>query len=478
MLEANAPRVIVVGGTSREAVLQLCRELSALSGFAIVAWCPQVDIDGLRDASKLPVSHVLERAQLAADRMYLVPADRRVLVERGQLVVAGPDHGPFDQLLRGVADAITLRAVGIVLAGHGTDGSLGIKRIKETGGLTIAERVTGDEAALPAAAIETGFIDLVLPLEAIAEHVAQIASEPPLAEDDPAHEADASDALRDILTLVRVRAGHDFSSYKRATLYRRIARRMQVCECSTLEAYQRYLRERPHELPHLLRDFLISVTNFFRDADSFEALAAETIPRMFQHKTSSDQVRVWVTGCATGEEAYSLGILLLEHAATQRSGTPIQIFATDIDEPALAEARSGLYSSAIASDVSPERLARFFTREGDQYRVTKELRELILFSPHNVLRDPPFSRLDLVSCRNLLIYLNREAQNRVLTMFHFGLRTDGRLFLGSSESAEGTSLFGVVDPKHRIFVRLSVPATLGDATLATGRWQPNIPVAT
>ena len=304
----------------------------------------------------------------------------------------------------------------------------------------------------------------------------QISAEPPTTQDAQAREAESLDTLRDILTLVRVRTGHDFSSYKRATLFRRIARRMQVCECANLEAYHRFLRERPHELPHLLRDFLISVTNFFRDPEAFQALATETIPRMFQDKAAGDQVRVWVTGCATGEEAYSLGMLLLEHAATQRAVPAIQIFATDIDEPALAEARAGLYPLAIENDVSPERLARFFTRENDHYRVTKELREIILFSPHNVLRDPPFSRLDLVSCRNLLIYLNREAQTRVLSMFHFALRAEGRLLLGSSESAEGTSLFGVVDAKYRIFVRQGVPTVAMDTAIAAGHWQPSQPV--
>src|SRR6185295_187735 len=203
---------------------------------------------------------------------------------------------------------------------------------------------------------------------------------------------------QDMLVLVRVRTGHDFSSYKRATLYRRVSRRMQVCQCSSVAAYHQYLRDHPAEIGQLLRDFLISVTNFFRDRSAFEALANDVIPRLFTSKTAGDQIRIWVSGCATGEEAYSIGMLLCEYAARRADAPRLQVFATDIDEEALAEARAGRYPNTIASDVSPERLARFFTKDHEHYCVSKELREMMLFSLHNLLRDPPFSRLDLVSC--------------------------------------------------------------------------------
>ena len=274
----------------------------------------------------------------------------------------------------------------------------------------------------------------MLPVERIGERLAEFA-----ARDDRAPATDEqaiADTLRDILALVRIRTGHDFTWYKRATLYRRIARRMQVCQCMTIGDYLRFLRERPSELSSLLRDFLISVTNFFRDPEFFEALARDVIPMLFSGKGPGDPVRVWVAGCATGEEAYSIAMLVSEHNARLAVPIAIQIFATDIDEDALAEARAGRYPDSIAADVSAERLRKFFTDDGGGYRVTKSLRELVLFTPHNVLRDPPFSRLDLISCRNLLIYLNREAQDRVLDALHFGLRPTGYLFLGSSESAE------------------------------------------
>jgi len=250
---------------------------------------------------------------------------------------------------------------------------------------------------------------------------------------------------------------------------------MQVCQCDTIATYHLYLREHPGELGHLLRDFLISVTNFFRDRSAFDALDSVVVPKLFAGKTSSDQIRVWVSGCATGEEAYSLGILLCEHAGRVSDAPQLQIFATDIDEDALAEARIGRYPATIASDVSPERLQRFFSPDGGHFRVSKELREIVLFSPHNLLRDPPFSRLELISCRNLLIYFNRDAQDRALRVFHFGLCSDGYLFLGSSESAENTALFSGLDVKHRLFVRRSSPTRLGGESLVVaGRWQAPI----
>ena len=251
---------------------------------------------------------------------------------------------------------------------------------------------------------------------------------------------------------------------------------MQVCQTTTIVDYLRYLRERPGELSGLLRDFLISVTNFFRDPESYETLARDVIPALFSAKGPGDHVRVWVAGCATGEEAYSIAMLLTEHNARLATPITIQIFATDIDEDALAEARVGRYPGSIAADVSSARLERFFIQEGTGYRVTKELRELVLFSPHNVLRDPPFSRLDMISCRNLLIYLNREAQDRVLDVFHFGLRPTGYLFLGSSESAESVAFkFTTVDVKNRVFARRTAqaPAKL-EALVATGLWQPSL----
>lgn len=479
-------RAVVVGAQSVASVEQLIKPLPERTGFALILVGPLGHrlTAALRAVSKLPLVEVRASAALELDHVYILPANAQGRFTRGELVVGASDTpAPLDRLLRSAADELGGQAAGVVLSGGGADGVIGIKRLKESGGLTIAQQVPDDdEGGAPRAAIATGMVDLVLPVAEIAQRLVSFGR--PVVE-RPADDIDrhgtegVADTLRDILALVRIRSGHDFGSYKRATLYRRVSRRMQVCQCESVAKYHQHLRDHPHELSNLLRDFLISVTNFFRDRSAFDALATNTIPRLFAGKTGSDQVRVWVAGCATGEEAYSIGILLYEHALGLSNAPQLQIFATDIDEDALGEARIGRYPSTIAADVSPERLQRFFIQDNDSYRVTKDLREIVLFSPHNVLRDPPFSRLDLISCRNLLIYLNRDAQDRVLNLFHFGLCADGYLFLGSSESAENTAMFSGLDVKHRVFIRRpNASRSLGDALVTTGRWHPPSPPPT
>ena len=259
--------------------------------------------------------------------------------------------------------------------------------------------------------------------------------------------------LRNVLELMRSRTGHDFEAYKRATVLRRIGRRMQVNETVALPDYLDVLRTRPGESRALLKDLLVSVTNFFRDSEHFAALEA-LIPTLFEGRTQHDAVRVWVAGCATGEEAYSIAILLHEFASRLDRAPRLRVFASDLDTDAIRTGRAGFYPPTIAADVSPERLERFFSEEARGYRVSAELRETVLFATHDLLRDSPFSRLDLVSCRNLLIYFDRAAQQRSLETFHFGLRLDGLLFVGAAESdAEAPTLFQVVDKKHGLFRR-------------------------
>jgi two-component system, chemotaxis family, CheB/CheR fusion protein len=481
---SSAIRAVVIGAQTARPLQQVVRTLAERGGFALVVACPgDRDVAAmLRPHSVLPVTEVHERAQLEPDRLYVVPSDHDGAFHRGELHVtsAREPRAPIDRLLRSLADDLGGQVAGVILSGHGSDGVIGIKRVKEAGGLTIAQAPEGDDAEMPRSAIATGMIDLVLPLSEIGDRLAAFGrhaadASPAISEVEHRGVEGIADTLRDILSLVRVRSGHDFASYKRATLYRRVSRRMQVCQCESITAYHHHLREHPAELGNLLRDFLISVTNFFRDRAAFEALDTAVLPRLFAGKGAGDQVRVWVSGCATGEEAYSIAMLLLEHASELREPPQLQVFATDIDEDALAEARQGRYPRAIALDISPERLKKFFVEDNDHYRITKELRELVLFSPHNLLRDPPFSRLDLISCRNLLIYLNRDAQDRCLNVFHFGLRADGFLFLGSSESAENTALFTGVDLKHRVFVRRSNPSRLTESIVTTGRWYPAPP---
>jgi two-component system, chemotaxis family, CheB/CheR fusion protein len=472
-------RVVVVGGYEQAAICHLLGALPARSGFAVLVSCPdQPDLlKNLRAGTKLQVLEGQDGQRLELDHVYVIPPNKDVVQRRGELSFSAPTVPgvQLDRLLRSVADEVDREAVVAIVGGVGTDGTLGAKRIKESGGLVLVQEPTeGPLAEMPRSVIASGAVDQVGPIDELAAQLARLAIDlGEVTEDDDARgDGDVTDTLRDILALVRVRSGHDFGPYKRATLYRRVARRMQVCGSHTIADYHQFLRDHPAELSHLLRDFLISVTNFFRDPEAYAALAQQTIPRLFAERRAGDHVRAWVAGCATGEEAYSLGMLMLEHASKLQDPPQIQLFATDIDEDALTQARAGRYPESIAVDVSPERLERFFVREAGAYRVNQELRELVLFSPHNLLRDPPFSRLDLVSCRNLLIYLNREAQNRVLTVFHFGLRPEGHLFLGSSESAEGSSMFSALDPKFRIFTRRMVPSTLGESIVTAGRWTP------
>lgn len=478
----TAARVAVIAATTATPVAELIRALPQRSGLAVVVVCDAEAAGVLRPVSALPVAEARGRVQLEPDHVFVIPPGWEGMFQRAELVTMQADvpQAPIDKLLRSLADAHGRQGIAVIVEGRGNDGVLGIKRLKEAGSLTIAQAPNGDNTAAPRSLIATGMIDIVVPLSQIAERLAALGPLPedhsPLDETSKVDDAGprpegGADALHDILVLMRLRSGHDFGSYKRATLYRRMSRRMQVCQCTTIANYHQYLREHPGELSHLLRDFLVSVTNFFRDHEAFDVLAGVVIPRLFSGKGSGDQVRVWSAGCATGEEAYSLAILLHEFAQKLSEPPNLQIFATDIDENALAEARAGRYPSTISADVSSERLQRFFTPDGDHYSVSKELRETMLFSPHNVLRDPPFSRLDLVACRNLLIYLNRDAQNRVLSGFHFGLRPEGFLFLGSSESAENTTMFAGFDIKHRVFTpRPSTSRLASNSPMTSNRW--------
>lgn len=390
----------------------------------------------LQTQTKVPVTQVTQTVAVQPDHVYVIPPNNYLAIEGGSIKLIQPErvrggHSSIDLFFRTLADAYGKEAVAIVLSGTGADGTLGLRRVKEQGGFAIAQDPREAEYdSMPRNAIDTGLVDLILPaaqmpdrlraLRAGAKWLRLAAEE----EEKPAPETDLTE-VREVLALLRQRTGHDFAQYKLPTLLRRIARRLQVHSLPDVSSYLNFLREHPDEVPALLRDLLITVTNFFRDREAFETLRQEVVPKLFAGKGPNDQVRVWVVGCATGEEAYSLAILLCEQAARRSEAPKIQIFATDIDDKAIAEARDCRYPQSIALDVSPERLRQFFTKEGDNYRVKKEVRELILFAPHNVLRDPSFSKLDLVSCRNLLIYLNREMQDRALATFHFALNPGG-----------------------------------------------------
>ena len=437
--------------------------------------------------TKMPVLQVTDTIKVEPDSVYVIPPAKHLEMTDGVIKPKDPirEKGvrvPIDRFFRTLADAYGRKAVSIILSGTGTDGTLGMKYIKGRDGFAIVQDpLDAEYDGMPRSAIETKIVDVVLPVSEMPEKLLFVreSSERLRLTDgrdtDVAKEIKNFEKLRDVLTLLRLKTGHDFSNYKRPTIVRRIARHLQIHETDDLETYLEILKERPDEVLSLLKNLLINVTSFFRDKESFAALEKKVIPALFENKGPDEHVRVWIAGCATGEEAYSIAMLLSEYASTLPEAPKIQIFASDVDEEVIAEARDGRFTEAVVSDVSPERLRLYFTKEEDMYRVRKSIREMVLFAPHNILRDPPFSRLDMVSCRNVLIYLNRETQERVLNIFHFALRPAGRLFLGSSETAESVSnLFSPLDKKHRIYQRRPDGSSWSPppAMPSTGMWRP------
>jgi two-component system CheB/CheR fusion protein len=423
----------------------------------------------LQPVTPLTVVRVNTRMRMKANHLYVVPPNRSLGIDDGHVDVAPlvtPEqrHAPVDILFRTLAMAHGAAAAGVVLSGTGPNGSNGIKWIKERGGLVVVQDpVEAEFGDMPRNSLATGLVDYVLPVSAIPAAIVKYFARPfppQVAIPVEPHDSD-TEALHDVLTLLRVRTGHDFSNYKQGTVLRRIARRMHVHGVFSVRDYLGLIRESPDEAVHLLNELLISVTNFFRDAAAYDVLAKRVIPRLFENKRPIDQVRAWVAGCATGEEAYSLGMLLIEHASALSDPRSIQVFATDLDARAIAFAREGLYTNAEVEDVSEERLRRFFVRDGAGFRVRREVRDVLLFAHHNLIRDPPFSHLDLIMCRNVMIYLNRSVQQRLVETFHFALRPGAYLFLGSSESGDAApELFGPFDKGARIYESREAPARL------------------
>ena len=415
----------------------------------------------LQVVAAIPVLQVVENTKIEPDHIYVVPPNQHLIITDGAIAPSintqiEDRRAPVDIFFRNLADTFGPRAVGVVLSGTGANGSMGIKRIKERGGVAYVQNPREAEFnEMPRNSIATELVDEVLPVAEISAHI--IAYRNSLGSVQIVMEAEKrpepqQQALREIFTQLRLRTGHDFSNYKRPTLLRRIERRINIRNLPDLSSYITFLQEHPDETQALLKDLLISVTNFFRDAKAFEALEREVLPAIFAGKTSADEVRIWVAGCATGEEAYSVAMLCSERVLGMLDAPKVQIFATDIDETAIATAREGFYTLNDAADVSPDRLRQFFNRDGEGYRVRRELRELILFAAHNFLKDPSFSRLDLVTCRNVLIYLNHTAQERVMGTFHFALRPKGFLLLGTSETVDGASdLYTLINRESHIY---------------------------
>jgi two-component system CheB/CheR fusion protein len=424
----------------------------------------------LQRCTPMKVVQVRDRTQVKPDCVYVIPPNKDMSILHGVLHLFEPaaKRGlrlPIDFFLRSLALDQLQHGIGVVLSGMGSDGTLGARDIREKGGLTLAQDPASAKFdSMPRSVIDAGLADIVAPAEELAGRIqAWLARSPLAGKGDEAVDAKMRGGLEKILILVRTRTGHDFSFYKKNTLYRRIERRMGIHQIDRIASYVRFLNENPEELDFLLKEFLIGVTGFFRDPLAWRYLREEALPALLTSRPAG-LLRAWVAGCSTGEEAYSLAIVFKEvmEKLKPRKSFKLQIFATDLDRDAIDKARQGLFPENISADVSPEQLRRYFTQDDRGYRVRAEIREMVIFSPHSLIKDPPFTKLDFLSCRNVLIYLAPEMQKKLFPLFHYSLNSGGILMLGNAETVgHFTDLFSTVSGKSRIFRRLESSVRTG-----------------
>ncbi len=417
----------------------------------------------LQRATGMKVFQVRDRTPVRPDCVYVIPPNRDMTILHGVLHLFDPaaPRGlrlPIDLFLRSLAQDQQQHSIGVILSGMGSDGTLGLRAIKEMAGLALVQDpATAKFDSMPRSAIDAGLADIVAQVEELPEKIIASLQRTPLAtEAEIARDDKAQSALEKVVVLLRAQTSHDFSLYKRNTLYRRIERRMGIHRITKMAAYVRYLQENAQELDLLFKELLIGVTSFFRDPETWEQLRERALPKLLASRPPGHGLRAWVPGCSTGEEAYSLAIVLKEavEKVKPRGKFTIQIFATDLDRDAVDKARQGVFPANIAADVSEERLQRFFVKEERGYRVRKEIREMVIFAPQNLIRDPPFTKLDILSCRNLLIYLAHEAQKKLIPLFYYSLSPGGILLLGSAETIGGyTELFSPFGGKWRLYWR-------------------------
>ncbi|OWK43133.1 chemotaxis protein CheB [Fimbriiglobus ruber] len=500
--ELSEPAFPIVGiGASAgglDAFKQLLQALPADTGaaFVLVQHLAPTHVSMLADilarSTTMPVVEVKDEPRVTPNCVYVIPPNRTMVMIDGHLRLLPREEGrgqhrPVDAFLRSLAEQDSHQAVGVILSGTGTDGTFGLAAIKAEGGITFAQDGTAQQDGMPKSAIAAGCVDFILPPDEIAAELARIGRHPYVTPDPPGPLAAAgneplpSAAVGNVLQLLHKTTGVDFRNYRSTTLYRRITRRMLLHKLDGLDEYLRLLRSDAAEVQSLYRDILISVTAFFRDPQSIDALKTTVFPALLKGRTRNEPVRVWVLGCSTGEEAYSIAIAIAECVADRGTQVPAQIFATDLNEHGIAKARAGLYAKNIVQDVSPERLARFFVETDAGYQVVKSVRDACVFARQNVLSDPPFSRMDLITCRNLLIYMEPVLQRQILPLFHYALKPNGYLWLGSSETVGTfTDLFGVNDSRHKIFhkkgaqtqLHLTTPLTTPVWPSRAGRVEP------
>jgi two-component system CheB/CheR fusion protein len=424
-------------------------------------------------ATEMPVHEAQDGMAVAPNQVYVIPPNASMTIDRGVLKLKPRprNNGLFmsiDTFLLSLAEDRGNKAVGVVLSGGDSDGARGIEAIKAAGGVTFAQcQDSAQVDSMPNTAIATGQVDFILPPDEIAEKLAEISRHPYIA-NLPGTESEANptvptsgDALASIFNSLRNATGVDFTHYKQTTLNRRIGRRMLLYKLERVEDYAHYLQSNPAEVTALYQDSLIHVTSFFRDPESFNALKSLVFPIIIKDKTPGTPIRIWVAGCSTGEEAYSIAICLLEFLADQFPRLPIQIYATDISETVIEFARNGFYTPSQVANVSPERLYRFFVQVDGGYQVSKAVREVCVFARQNLIGDPPFSRLDLITCRNVLIYLGTPLQKKLLPIFHYGLKSTGFLMLGTSETVgDFTDLFTLCDKRNKIYAKKLITTRL------------------
>ena len=462
-----------------EAFEQFFRNVTPDSGQAFVL-VPHLDpshasilTEILQRSTVMPVVEAQNQVRVEPNRVYVIPPNRDMAIFNGTLQLSVPEaprgqRMPIDAFLRSLAEDQAERAIGIILSGTGTDGTLGLRAIQGAGGITLVQDpATAKYDGMPGSAIRAGYATYVLPVEQMPAQLPGKAAIPGIRLERPQPAAATTGSMSQILMLLRSATGHDFSLYKKSTIGRRIERRMAQHNIEDTEIYACYLREHPAEVHMLFKELLINVTSFFRDAEAFDALKKDILPQMLADKPEDYVFRVWVTGCATGEEAYSIAMLLREIMDETHREFKTQIYSTDLDEDAIAVARAAIYPPNIAQDVTPARLRRFFVKDEAGYRVKKDLREMVVFATQNVIKDPPFTKLDMLSCRNLMIYLEPELQNRLIPTFHYALKPGGLLLLSPSESiGNRVDLFTPRNRKWKIYQ--ATPSAVSTRAMISG----------
>jgi two-component system, chemotaxis family, CheB/CheR fusion protein len=468
--------IVAIGASAGgiEATTAVVRHLSPDTGMAFIV-VQHLDpkhhsilSELLAKETSMPVNEVADKMKVEPNHIYVIPPDATMSISDHVLRLTPREESrvgrmPIDYFMRSLAEAHSNNAIGVVLSGTGSDGTLGLAEIQAQGGVTLVQdETTAKYDGMPRSAIASGCVDFILPPEGIARELARIAHHPYAAVDrghEPAAAGPQMDGIESIFHVLRRATGVDFTHYRQSTLRRRIHRRMIVHKIERLGDYVKYVLTNPPEVKALYQDMLINVTSFFRNPKVFEAMKAEVFPNILKHRQPNSTIRLWTPACSSGEETYSVAIALLEFLGDRAQETPVQVFGTDISEPSIDKARTGWYPENILGDLSPERLRRFFNKADGGYRISKGIRDMCIFAQHNVVSDPPFSQMDLICCRNLLIYLEPILQNRVIALFHYAIRNHGYLVLGSSEGVGASAnLFAMEDRTHRIFSRKATAA--------------------